>query len=81
MSDFDYDDDDETVLIQRRNVVILEEEHIDKWDLMINALEFYREYGIPEGTPEHDKEWDIIVSYVHTLTGIIFGINRDEEPN
>ncbi len=29
-------------------------------ELIWNALEFYREEGIPEGTEEYDEEWNEI---------------------
>jgi hypothetical protein len=29
-------------------------------ELIWNALSFYREHGIPEGSQEYDNEWDEI---------------------
>ena len=31
-------------------------------ELLWNALEFYREHGIPEGDTEYDEEWGDICS-------------------
>jgi hypothetical protein len=34
--------------------------HLDDLELLWNALEFYREHGIPEGDTEYDSQWSDI---------------------
>jgi len=38
-----------------------------KIELLWNALQFYREQGIPEGTAEYDEEWNDICTAMWQL--------------
>lgn len=72
-------DEEEHVIVQKRSVIIVEEEHADKWDHLVNAVNFYRKHGIPEGDLYHDEEWRELTDYMGVLAGIIFGSDGEAD--
>ena len=47
--------------------------------LIWNALEFYREHGIPEGSKEYDEEWNEICTNMAWIKENLGFFNEAEE--